>query len=71
LFPDLPGCFSAGDDVDEALRNAGDAIGLYAQELAKDGRGLPPPRRWSEVRSDTRVAQELRDYLIALIPAPG
>jgi predicted RNase H-like HicB family nuclease len=21
-FPDLPGCFSAGDDVDAALRNA-------------------------------------------------
>lgn len=25
-FPDLPGCFSAGDDIDEALRNAGEAI---------------------------------------------
>jgi predicted RNase H-like HicB family nuclease len=26
-FPDLPGCFSAGDDVDEALRNAEEALG--------------------------------------------
>jgi predicted RNase H-like HicB family nuclease len=22
-FPDLPGCFSAGDSLDEAIRNAG------------------------------------------------
>jgi predicted RNase H-like HicB family nuclease len=24
-FPDLPGCTSAGDDIDEALRNAPEA----------------------------------------------
>jgi len=69
-FPDLPGCFSAGDDVDEALRNAGEAIELYAEELAKDGRGLPPPRTVSELRSDTRVADDLKDHVIALIQAP-
>src|SRR3954462_3632686 len=69
-FPDLPGCFSAGDDVDEALRNAGEAIELYAEELAKDGRGLPPPRTVSELRSDTRVAEDLKQHLIALVQAP-
>src|SRR5688572_20682782 len=25
-FPDLPGCFSAGDDIDAALRNAEEAL---------------------------------------------
>ena len=25
-FPDLPGCTSAGDDIDEALRNAPEAL---------------------------------------------
>jgi predicted RNase H-like HicB family nuclease len=25
-FPDLPGCFSAGDDIDEALRHAQEAL---------------------------------------------
>jgi predicted RNase H-like HicB family nuclease len=69
-FPDLPGCFSAGDDVDEALRNAGEAIELYAEELAKDGGGLPPPRTVSELRSDTRVAEDLRHHLMALVQAP-
>src|SRR5919109_4546433 len=37
-FPDLPGCFSAGDDVDAALRNAEEALSLYAEALRKDGR---------------------------------
>jgi predicted RNase H-like HicB family nuclease len=41
-FPDLPGCFSAGDTVDEALVNAEEALSLYAESLARDGRSLPP-----------------------------
>jgi predicted RNase H-like HicB family nuclease len=69
-FPDLPGCFSAGDDVDEALRNAGEAIELYAEEIAKDGRDLPRARTVSELRSDARVAGDLKDHLIALVRAP-
>jgi predicted RNase H-like HicB family nuclease len=27
-FPDLPGCTSGGDDIDEALRNAPEALEL-------------------------------------------
>jgi len=27
-FPDLPGCTSAGDDIDEALRNPPEALEL-------------------------------------------
>ena len=30
-FPDLPGCTSGGDDIDEALRNAPEALELYAE----------------------------------------
>ena len=26
VFPDLPGCFSAGDDYDDAMRNAYEAL---------------------------------------------
>lgn len=31
-FPDLPGCFTEGDTIDEAYKMATLAIGLYAQE---------------------------------------
>jgi predicted RNase H-like HicB family nuclease len=69
-FPDLPGCFSAGDDVDEALRNAGEALALYADALARDGRALPAPRAISELRNDPDVVPDLRDHLIALVEMP-
>ncbi len=69
-FPDLPGCFSAGDDVDEALRNATEALELYAEELAKDGRLLPRPRTVSELRNDKSVSADLKEHLVALIAAP-
>jgi predicted RNase H-like HicB family nuclease len=28
-FPDLPGCVSAGDTLDEAMANAGEALALW------------------------------------------
>ena len=34
-FPDLPGCFSAGDDVDEALRNAEEACRFTPKQNRK------------------------------------
>jgi predicted RNase H-like HicB family nuclease len=43
-IPDLPGCFCAGDSLDEALSNARDAIELHCEQLALRG-GLPPKPR--------------------------
>jgi predicted RNase H-like HicB family nuclease len=66
-FPDLPGCFSAGDTVDEALLNAGEALSLYAESLAKEGRALPAPRSVAALRDDPDVASDLRDHVVALV----
>ena len=66
-FPDLPGCFSAGDDVEEALLNAEEALALYAEAEAKEGRDLRPPRAVSELRNDPAVAADLRDHIVALV----
>ncbi|MFY9828610.1 MAG: type II toxin-antitoxin system HicB family antitoxin [Rhodoplanes sp.] len=67
-FPDLPGCFSAGDNLDAALRNAPEAIALNAQSLAEDGRALPPPRTLTELKRDPEVARDIADYMVALVP---
>jgi predicted RNase H-like HicB family nuclease len=67
-FPDLPGCFSAGDDVDEALRNAEEALALYAEAEASDGRALPAPRTLSALKNDSTAASDLRDHMVALVP---
>jgi predicted RNase H-like HicB family nuclease len=66
-FPDLPGCFSAGDNVDAALRNAEEALALYADALAKEGRALPSPRSISTLRDDPDVQPDLRDHVVALV----
>ncbi len=70
-FPDLPGCFSAGDDIDDALRNAEEALALFAESERDEGRTLPPPRTLSELRKDPEAANDIRDYMVALVPLPA
>jgi predicted RNase H-like HicB family nuclease len=70
-FPDLPGCFSAGDDIDEALRNAQEALALYAESQAREGRGLPAPRSVSALKNDPEVVGDLREHALALIALPA
>jgi predicted RNase H-like HicB family nuclease len=70
-FPDLPGCFSAGDDVDGALRNAEEALALYAESEQEEGRPLPRPRTLSELRKVPEAAEDIRNFMVALIPLPA
>jgi predicted RNase H-like HicB family nuclease len=42
--PDLPGCFSAGETVDEALRNAVEAIECHVEGLMLDNEPIPTPK---------------------------
>lgn len=69
-FPDLLGCFSAGDTVDEALRNATDAIAIYAETLEQEGLAIPSPRTLSVLKEDPRFSAEVRDNMVALVAAP-
>lgn len=41
VFPDFPGCFSAGDSLSEALTSAKEAAELYLEDLSERG-SLPP-----------------------------
>jgi predicted RNase H-like HicB family nuclease len=41
--PDLPGCFSAGETIDEALNNAQESISDHLEILAEDGAIAPVP----------------------------
>lgn len=41
--PDLPGCFSAGETMEEALENAHEAILCHAEGLMVDGEPVPSP----------------------------
>jgi len=54
-FPDLPGCFSAGDTLVEAVANARQALALYVE----DEEGIPPSRDLEALRNDGEVAKDL------------
>jgi predicted RNase H-like HicB family nuclease len=43
VVPDLPGCFSAGDTLDEAIDNAREAIELWLETIIDDGGAVPEP----------------------------
>lgn len=44
VVPDLPGCFSAGDTLDEAMLNAKEAIELWLEVAIDDGLAVPEPQ---------------------------
>jgi predicted RNase H-like HicB family nuclease len=43
VVPDLPGCFSAGDSLDEAVENSKEAISLWIESVLDDGGTVPAP----------------------------
>ncbi len=43
VFPELPGCVSAGDGVDDAVRMAHEALALHLAGMIADGEALPGP----------------------------
>jgi antitoxin HicB len=40
-IPSLPGCYTQGDSIEDALRMAKEAISLYVEGLETDGEPLP------------------------------
>jgi predicted RNase H-like HicB family nuclease len=55
VVPDLPGCFSAGDTLEEALTHAREAILLHLEGLLDEKRPLPQP-------SDLATLSHKRSY---------
>ncbi len=44
VVPDLPGCFSAGDTLEDAIHNAREAVELWLETTIEDGGQIPPPQ---------------------------
>ena len=67
--PDMPGCTSMGETVDEALRNAQEALRMWAEDAIADGESVPVPRSFEEIARDSEVAEELkRGAVLAIVP---
>ena len=42
-FPDLPGCYSSGDNYQDAVFMASEALEIMLEWLIEDGKPLPTP----------------------------
>jgi predicted RNase H-like HicB family nuclease len=61
-FPDLPGCVSAGDTIEEAARNAEEALSLHLRGIGEDGAEIPAVTAPEKIRAapgSTEVARFL------------
>jgi predicted RNase H-like HicB family nuclease len=54
--PDLPGCFSAGETMDEALDQVVEAIELHIESLLLDGEPIPVPHTIEHHMDDPDLA---------------
>lgn len=52
VVPDLPGCFSAGDTLDEALTNAEEAAAAWIDATLDAGQPTPKPSSLDAIRSN-------------------
>jgi predicted RNase H-like HicB family nuclease len=67
-FPDLPGCTSAGDTLDETIANAGEALAFHVSSMLSDGDEIPRPRTLEQIRSDPEYSRDLRDVIVVAVP---
>jgi predicted RNase H-like HicB family nuclease len=58
VFPDVPGCFSAGDTFEEAIANAAEALRLHRDVGLESGKSLAAPRDFDALMADPAVRAE-------------
>ncbi len=66
VVPDLPGCFSAGDSVEEAFDNVREAITAHCEILAEKGKDIPDPKPMSIWQAD----REYRGWTWGIVEVP-
>lgn len=56
VVPDIPGCFSAGDTLDEAIANAREAIDFHLDGLAEDNAEIPVASSFAKHQANPKYA---------------
>jgi antitoxin HicB len=68
-FPDLPGVFTAGDTIDEAIQKAAEVIEFAAEDWSDlKGEKFPAPRTIDDLRGDPHFQDSAADAVIAAVP---
>jgi predicted RNase H-like HicB family nuclease len=72
LFPDFPGCISAGDTLEEALRLGAEALADHVDLMRRDGDAIPAPRALEAIRAEERWIEWKNAFAttVPLLPPP-
>jgi predicted RNase H-like HicB family nuclease len=70
VVPDLPGCTAMGRTMDEALRNAVEAVRVWAEDALASGERLPKPRSADALLVDSDVKKAVAEDGAAMIIVP-
>lgn len=57
-FPDVRGCVSVGASLEDAVKQARDALSGHLAALRADGDAVPSPRAWTEISGDAAAMRE-------------
>jgi len=68
--PDLPGCVSVGDNLDELRDMIAEAMRLHIDGIADDGEHVPRPRTLSEIEATLTPETRGTDFLALLDVEP-
>lgn len=69
VVPDLPGCFSAGDTMEEALANAQEAIGAWIEATIDAAREIPKPSDIDTLRKAHKIPKGWVWALVEIDPS--
>ena len=69
FFPNLPGCTSGGDTLQEAARNAEEALQAHIELSAEHGEAVPPPSDLAAIAADPDIREAAR--LLVRVEMPG
>ena len=65
-FPDLPGCVSNADNIDEAVKSAKEVLALHLFGMEEDNIEIPSPSSISKIKLDKNQIPLLVDVYMPL-----
>lgn len=67
-FPDVPGCISAGDTLEEVSVMGIEALAGHIRWLEADGDPVPTPRSLDDIMADPALAEDREGAILVAVP---
>jgi predicted RNase H-like HicB family nuclease len=70
-FPDFPGCITAGDTMDDAVRKASEVLEFHARGMREDDDIIPAPSTMETVMADPDNREDVVATLLVQLNEPS